>query len=649
MCGIAGVFTRQRLDSRHERAIGPMLEQIRHRGPDSQKHYADAENGLLMGHTRLIINDFATGEQPLFEEQGDLVLTVNGEFYDFKKHRSRAMAEGHRFATKSDSEVVLPLYRKHGLAFTEHLRGEFAFTLFDRKKQELILVRDRFGIRPLFFHLSNDTLVYGSEAKAVLAHPDVPRQIDPKAVMHQMMQTTVPGMSSFVGIRALEPGRMLRVRRTADRLEVSEHSYWDYEFPEMEAREPMSEEAAIEQVREKLIESIVLRLEADVPVGCYLSGGIDSCCILGLASGAMQSPVKAFTISFDHDSYDESAIAVEMAQSMQADHEMIRLQADDLYGDNYVNTVFHAERSFYNTLGVAKNLMSRRVWQCDYRTVITGEGADELFAGYPALKRDHFLHGLKHLPEKERQLLHAQLEKSNQLFKGAILAEDQLSHPAFDDICGFTPSWIQPWMATLELIKPLLSADVKAALGSYDPIEGIVEKLDAGMIRGRHPLDMAQYTWSKTQLEGQILNWGGDRVDMANSMESRPAFLDHHLAQVATRIPPEYRIKGNTEKWVLREAVKGVLPEVLYKREKFAFMAPPAHTDPSKKRRLQELLDTYVNESRIRTAGLFDPVAVKHFLEAYHADQDPVSLTRKDTVVNHLLCLQIMDSLFIQR
>jgi len=647
MCGIAGVFTSKRLHERHEKAIGPMLEKIRHRGPDSQNRYVDAENGLLMGHTRLIINDFKTGEQPLYAENKDVVLTVNGEFYDFKKHRSRAMADGFRYYTKSDSEIVISLYEKYGLAFTEHLRGEFAFTLYDRKKQEMILVRDRFGIRPLFYHLSNDTLIYGSEAKSVLAHPDVPKQIRPEAVIHQMMQTTAPGMSSFKDIHALEPGRMLRVKKVGDRLEVTESTYWDFDFPEQDARAPITEEESISQVREKLIEAIVLRLEADVPVGCYLSGGIDSCCILGLATGAMQSPVKAFTISFDHDSYDESAIAIEMAKSMNADHEMIHLKAEDLYGENYVNTVFHSERTFYNTLGVAKNLMSKRVWECDYRTVITGEGSDELFAGYPALKRDMFMHGLDHLPEAERSQMQAMLEQSNKLFRGAILAENQLTHPAFDDLCGFTPSWIQPWLATLELVKPLLSGDVMAELGGYDPIQGIVDKIDKRMLDGRHPLDKAQYTWSKTQLEGQILNWGGDRVDMANSMESRPAFLDHHLAEVATRIPPEHRIKGNTEKYVLREAVKGVLPEVLYKREKFAFMAPPAHTDTNKMKRLNELLDTYASEQKVASAGLFDGKAVKQFLADYRSDRDPVSLTRKDTVVNHLLCLQIMHSLFI--
>jgi len=383
-------------------------------------------------------------------------------------------------------------------------------------------------------------------------------------------------------------------------------------------------------------------------VGCYLSGGIDSCSILGLATGAMQSPTKAYTIAFDDDAYDESPIAKEMAESMNADQELIRLEAEDLYGENYIKTVWHAERTFYNTLGVAKNLMSKRVWESGYRCVVTGEGADELFAGYPAFKRDMFLHGLKEETPEVRAGYQAALERTNQLFKGAILAENQRSHTSWEKICGFTPSWIQPWMDTLDLARPLLSDDLQDDLKEYDPIAEIADRLDASMLEGRHPLDRAQYTWSKCQLEGQILNWGGDRVDMANSMESRPAFLDHHLAEIAVKIPPNLRIHGNVEKYVLREAVRGVLPEVLYKREKFAFMAPPAHTDESKRRKVGELIGDFLNPDMVADAGICSPERINQFLDEYKVDQDPTSLVRKDTLLNHLLCLHILHHQFVQ-
>ncbi|WP_221030961.1 asparagine synthase (glutamine-hydrolyzing) [Actomonas aquatica] len=650
MCGIAGFFSAQPLPPETPEILAKQLVTIRHRGPDATGEFIDAPHGVALGHTRLSINDLEGGKQPIHARDGSCVLTINGEFYDFKRHRSTLMAQGDRFTTKSDSEIAIGLYRKMGLKFTEELRGEFAFVLYDKQEDELILVRDRFGVRPLFTWISPDgsTLVYGSEVKAILAHPQVDAKLDPKAALHQLMQTIAPGMSAFAGVTSLAPGHFMRVRKHNGRLDITTHRYWDFDFP-LEADRPteFNEQEHVERVREELIRAIVLRLEADVPVGCYLSGGIDSCCILGLATGAMQSPVKAYTISFDDDKYDEAPIAREMAESMNADQELIHLKAEDLYGENYIQTAWHAERTFYNTLGVAKNLMSKRVWDSGYRCVITGEGADELFAGYPALKRDMFLHGLTHEPPEVRAEYQAALEKTNAIFKGAILAENQRHHPEWETLCGFTPSWIQPWMDTLDIARPLLADDVAAELRDYDPIAEIASRIDKSMLDGRHPLDIAQYTWSKCQLEGQILNWGGDRVDMANSMESRPAFLDHHVAAAAVDVPPSLRIKGNIEKYVLREAVKGVLPEVLYKREKFAFMAPPAHTDESKKAKVEELITSFLNMDTVKDAGICSPERVATFLNDYRTDTDPTSLVRKDTLLNHLLTLHILHHKFI--
>lgn len=649
MCGIAGHFSAKPLPENTPDILDGQLETIIHRGPDGKGQFVLRDKGVALGHTRLAINDLEGGCQPLHAVDDRYVLTSNGEFYDFKQYRSTLMAEGDRFLTKSDSEIAIGLYRKFGLGFTEHLRGEFAFALYDQREDELILLRDRFGVRPLFYWVSPDksTIVYGSEAKSLLAHPDVPAKLDPKAALHQLMQTIAPGMSAFENVVSLDPGHFLRIRKRNGRLDIHCERYWDFNFPlEEERPETFDEQEHVERIREELIRAIVLRLEADVPVGCYLSGGIDSCCILGLATGAMQSPTRAYTISFDDDAYDEAPIAKEMAESMNADQEVINLKAEDLYGENYIKTVWHAERTFYNTLGVAKNLMSKRVWDSGYRCVITGEGADELFAGYPALKRDMFLHGLSHEPASVRAEYQAALEKTNKLFKGAILAENQRHHPTWEKLCGFTPSWIQPWMDTLDLARPLLSDELQKELHGYDPIDEIASRLDGSMLEGRHPLDIAQYTWSKCQLEGQILNWGGDRVDMANSMESRPAFLDHHLAAAAVKVPPSLRIKGNIEKHVLREAVKGVLPDVLYRREKFAFMAPPAHTDASKMSKVEELISEYLTDSKIESAGICSPERVSQFLKDYREDTDSTSLVRKDTLLNHLLTLHILNDQF---
>ncbi|MCB1179078.1 MAG: asparagine synthase (glutamine-hydrolyzing), partial [Leptospiraceae bacterium] len=333
MCGISGFWNLKLYRNDTKEILDKMLKEIEHRGPDGMGMHLDKDNSIAMGHARLAIIDLHTGDQPIISADKKKILTANGEIYDYKRLRSDLMSRGERFTTKSDSEVILKLYEKYGLSFTEHLRGEFAFALFDSSKNRLILVRDRFGIRPLFFYKNENGFYYGSEIKSLLKHPEINPQMDSSSVLHQLMQTKVPGTTLFKNIHAVKPGTMLIIDKNKDSFNIEEKVYWDAEFPKLKDRpKEYSESEWVEKIRAELIRAVTLRLEADVPVGCYLSGGIDSCSILGLATGAQQSPVKAYTISFDHDDYDEAKIAVEMAESMNANHDILKLKAGDLYG-----------------------------------------------------------------------------------------------------------------------------------------------------------------------------------------------------------------------------------------------------------------------------------------------------------------------------
>jgi asparagine synthase (glutamine-hydrolysing) len=404
----------------------------------------------------------------------------------------------------------------------------------------------------------------------------------------------------------------------------------------------LGEEHVVEEVRAKLLEAVQLRLVADVPVGCYLSGGIDSCSMLGLSAAVRQDPVRAFTIGFDSADYDETPIAQEMARSVGAEQDVLRLDASSLY-DHFVATHWHTERTIYNTLGVAKFLMSRHVRDVGYKVVITGEGSDELFAGYPSFRADLFRHGLDHLPAAERALLESGLAQSNQVFQGAMLPPSLVEDPELTRVCGFTPTCLQPWLHAAARVLPIVAPDRRRELVDYSPGAAIAAKLDREAMAGRHPLDVAQYVWIKTMLEGQILTWGGDRVDMAHSLEARPAFLDHHLAEYAATIPPHHRIRGAREKHVLREAVRGVLPKVLYEREKFAFMAPPAHTDPAKRAALHALAAEYLSPRAVASPGLLDGAGVQSLLDQYSDDEKPrAELVQLDALVNHMLGVQIL-------
>lgn len=651
MCGIAGIFHKDVKQPIPPQLLVNMAAIQHHRGPDGFGYEILDGRGVGFSHARLSIIDLhgQRGRQPFVSANRKLLLAHNGEFYDYQKIRANLTAHGERFKTKSDSEIVLHLFPRFGLDETlKHLRGEFAFALYDDVEEALYLVRDRFGIKPLYWTQTEDGVVFGSELKVLFAHPKVKRAFTPQGLYHQLMQTMVPGTTAFEGIHQVSPGHVVKITRRESSFEIQDRKYWDMDFPLQAEREHIPEETAIEMTRAGLLESVALRLEADVPVGSYLSGGIDSCAILGLAAACRQNPVKAFTIGFDDAQYDESGIAQQMAQSCGADQDIMRLTGNELYG-HFSETLWYTERTIYNTLAVAKLLMSRHVNTVGYKVVMTGEGSDELFGGYPAFRRDMFLHGLESLPEDQRNEWRTQLDKSNQLFKGAMLAQDQVDDSALDEVVGFTPSCLQPWLACADYIPNLLAPDFKEQLQGYQPGKAIAEALDVSQLKDRHALDKAQYVWIKTMLEGQILTWGGDRVDMANSMEARPAFLDHHLAYIAKQIPPGLRIKGKTEKYVLREAMKGILPEVLYKREKFAFMAPPAHTDKVKWQQMMALANEHLCEEAIESTGLLNREGVKQLFEFHESDRSTAAdQVQLDAIINHLLGVQILHKHFIE-
>lgn len=653
MCGIAGVYHRNANQPIDSQVLVNMAAIQYHRGPDNFGYVNPDGLGVGMSHARLSIVDLneERGRQPKVSPDRNYYLVHNGEFYDFQRIRADLVAHGAQFHSKSDSEIILHLYPRYGIQKTlEYLRGEFAFSLYDKSEDCMYLVRDRFGIKPLYWTETEDGIVFGSELKVLFAHPSVKRKLSSRGVYHQLIQVMVPGTTAFDGIHQVPPGCLIKIQRRDNKLVVNQQKYWDINFPVAgEYVDHHDEQYYIDGVRENLLQAVQLRLQADVPVGCYLSGGIDSCSILGLSAAIRQDPVKAFTIGFDSADYDETPIAREMADKTGAEQIVMSLSAEHLYED-FSRTIWHTERTIYNTLAVAKLLMSQTVKQNSYKVVLTGEGSDELFAGYPAFRQDMFLYGLNDLPATLRKEWQDSLEENNRLFRGAMLPREAFSSTAMNEVIGFTPTCLQSWLGCHDYAMQLLNPEWREDLADYDAGSAIASTLDASQLEGRHPLDKAQYVWIKTMLEGQILTWGGDRVDMANSMEARPAFLDHHLAKFATQVPPQLRIKGTVEKYVLREAMKGLLPETLYKRQKFAFMAPPAHTDKKKWNSLMKVMDKHSSAERIKDAGFLDAGAVESLLQQ-HADPSVShdSKVQMDAVINHVLGLQLMHEHFIEQ
>ena len=651
MCGIGGVFNKSKDKSVEPQILVNMAAIQSHRGPDGFGYKLSDDASVGFCHARLSIIDLNENRarQPFVGgAENHILMAHNGEFYDFQRIRADLVAQGVSFSSKSDSEILLRLYEKYGIDESlSYLRGEFAFSLFDAEQDCLYLVRDRFGIKPQYWIETDDSLIFGSELKVLFAHPSVERKFTGEGLVHQLMQVMVPGSTAFAGVKQVKPGYILKVKRVNNKFQITEEKFWDINFPKKNTYErDKSEKYFIENIRKELLRAVELRMVADVPVGCYLSGGIDSCSILGLASAISQKSVKAFTIGFSDERYDETSIAKEMAVATNADHEILKINGDDLYG-NFEKVLWFTERSIYNTLAIAKYLMSKRVNELDYKVVMTGEGSDELFGGYPAFRKDMYTYGVG-ISNSESENLKENLENSNDIFKGAMLANEEISNKSFKEFLGFTPSCLQPWLACETYAKSLVSSKYKEITETYDPGAAIFGELDIEQLEDRYAIDQAQYVWMKTMLEGQILTWGGDRVDMSNSMEARPAFLDHHLAEAAVAVPPELRIKDNVEKYVLREAMSGLLPESLYKREKFPFMAPPSHADKDNLSSMQEIVNEFLSPERIREFGILDETEVNDLLNKFFSSElDASEKVQLDAIINHLLSVQILYKIFI--
>jgi len=573
MCGITAVLSRHAPIAPDTIRAG--MATLQHRGPDGQRHWMAADRRVALGHTRLSIIDLTTGDQPIANEDESIHIVVNGEFYDFERIREELQGRGHRFRTKSDSEVAVHLYEDYGPECLHHLRGEYAFAIWDARNHCLVAGRDRFGVKPLFYAEHNGDLYLASEAKALFAM-GVPARWSAEAVYAGGF--ILPGERTlFRGVHAVPPGHYLRATREGHRA----HQYWDVDYPVDGTLPARSDQEYIEGFREVLEASVKTRLRADVPVGCYLSGGIDSCSVLGLASLHHHGPVRAYTLTFDGPQYDESVIAEEMARHAGADYQPIPMRQADL-AENFRAAVIQSEIPFINGHTVAKFMLSRAVRESGYKVVLTGEGSDEILAGYPHFRRDMLLHHtVGQDPEIVKGLL-AQLVESNQVSRGLLLPEGDADTGAVcTTLLGFVPSWLEAMSGTGARMRGLLRDEFVAPYRKTDVIATLLSSLDVEhRLKGRDAVHTALYLWAKTILPHYILSNLGDRMEMAHSIEGRVPFMDHHVAEYLHRVPVSLKIRGMTEKYILREAAKDVLTTTVYERQKHPFLSPPATLHP---------------------------------------------------------------------
>ncbi|HEX8811673.1 MAG TPA: asparagine synthase (glutamine-hydrolyzing), partial [Terracidiphilus sp.] len=500
MCGIVALFSRR--DPISEVVLQRATQSLYHRGPDGQRHWMSPDRRIALGHARLSIIDLATGDQPIASEDEQIRIVVNGEFYGYEATQHELERSGHRLRTRSDSEIALHLYEDLGAQCLHRLRGEFAFVLWDETNRTIFAARDRFGIKPLFYAFYKETLYFASEVKALFA-AGVPARWDAESVYHSVEFGGHPMRTLFDGILQVPPGHYL----IATEKHVQLHQYWDFDYPKVDQASPLRSDADYAaEFRQALEEAVRIRLRADVPVGCYLSGGLDSCSVLGLAARHHPEPIRAFTLTFDHADYDEEREAREMADKVGAEFFPIPIRQDDL-ADHFADAILQSETLCFNAHGVAKYLLSRAVRDAGYKVVITGEGSDEILGGYAHFRRDMLLHNREGQDPAVIAGLLEDLEKLNPVSRGLLLPHGEPGPlHGVKRLLGFVPSWIETFSARSVKMRALLAGNFLETFGQREGFRAFFSDVDVRrQLAGRDPLNQSLYLWAKTGLPTYIL------------------------------------------------------------------------------------------------------------------------------------------------
>jgi asparagine synthase (glutamine-hydrolysing) len=586
-----------------------MRDVITHRGPDDRGLFIDHNVGL--GHRRLSIVDVSRGHQPMTNEDATLHITYNGEIYNHADYRESLEANGHVYNTHCDTETILHLYEEHGAACVDYLRGMFAFAIWDQRKQELFIARDRLGVKPLYYVLGDDgSLYFGSEIKTLLEAHAVKPEIN-YAVLSDYLANHAPSGEEtlFRGVKRLLPGHVLTWRDG----EVSIRRYWDVDFSkEAEVRD---DKTYIEQWSELFRESVRLRLMADVPLGMFLSGGIDSSAIAAVMSGMVKEPIKTFSVAFKEREANELAYARLVADAYETNHHEIVVSPEQFFAA-LPQLVWHEDEPLAHPSSVALYFVSKLAAE-HVKVVLTGEGSDELLAGYGRYRRTiwNLALGRRYnqlIPGIARDTIRKQIERMlpggrmrQKLMRTFLVLSPELESIYFDNFAVF-PAPMQQRMFTPE------TSDRIHEIDPYVELRRLLERT-----RDLSLLDGLLYADIKTYLHELLMKQ--DQMSMATSLESRVPFLDHKLVEFTARMPDKMKLRGATTKYVLRESMKGVLPEAILRRSKMGFPVPIGAWFRGQ---FKSVVDEYVLGERALARGIFAPEFVRNLVSLHQAGED---------------------------
>jgi asparagine synthase (glutamine-hydrolysing) len=640
MCGISAIYKRKGGMVAVE-DIARMVSAIAHRGPDDAGYARLGRGAVGLGHVRLSIIDLVSGDQPIWNEDRTIALVYNGEIYDHESMRADLEARGHRFRTRTDSEVIVHLYEEYGLDLFRHLNGEFAFVLWDERKRRLLAARDRHGVKPLFYTTTPDEVLFCSEVKGIFALGRVPRAISREYLTGPAYGAFPRSYSAFEGISSLAPGHYLLVEDEGD---LRERPYWTMPY---DVDETISFEDAKAGVRSRFMTAVRRRMVADVPVGTYLSGGVDSTLVCGVMSELAGAKVRAFNVGFRNSIYDESTLAERIARHFGVGFDTLDCTMD-LIAREYEKTVYHVELALPNPSAVGKQMLSRLVRASGYKVCITGEGADELFGGYPYFKQEALWRRVL-AGDAQAEALVPKFEQIEHRSEG-LLWERSAKFRRENHPLGY-PSFFQ---MRAEKSSPLVKLGLRGdALGfepAHDPREIFLRSVDVSALRAMHPFNATRAT-ALHQLNGYILPALGDRVEMANSVECRVPFLDRDLVEFTAKIPPEYflDIPNLREKHLLREAFADVLPRFMQEEHKHPFLSPnwtrfAATTEGA------AILDEYLSPERVRRTGIYRPAFVRNARRIWRLIPQRSAISKlAEVAIGTILGVHVLHHLFVER
>ena len=567
MCGIAGIQHFNGEPVRRE-PLERMVSVLEHRGPDANGVALCGQVGL--GHTRLSIIDLAGGAQPMPSADGNLTVTFNGEIFNYIELRQELIALGRHFSTSSDTEVLLQAYAEWGEQCVTRFNGQWAFAIWDARQKKLFLSRDRLGKRPLFYSVVGQSLLFASEIKALFTHPAVPKSIDPIGLDQVFtFWSTLPPRTIFRGIQQLPPGHSLTVER--GKLRVAR--YWDVDFSKRFDGVPSQQ--LEEQLLDLLTDATRLRLRSDVPVGAYLSGGLDSSITSALAKTCSSHRLSTFSVEFDNAEFDESRFQSEVVHRLGTEHHAVRCTHDDI-GRVFPDVIRHAETPILRTAPAPLFLLSRLVRESGIKVVLTGEGADEFLGGYDIFKEAKLRRfWARQSHSTSRPLLLKRLYpymKNIQSQSAAYLKAFFQVRP--QDLASPFFSHLPRWELTSKL-KDLFTPEMAAATYDADPLLDAEANLPKSF-SSWDGFSQSQYLEATGLLPGYLLSSQGDRVMMGNGIEGRFPFLDHRLVEFAAQLPPRLKMCGLNEKHLLKQATKHLVPESIRNRTKQPYRAPDA-------------------------------------------------------------------------